>query len=148
MADLNDVILTSSEVAKKRRELEQLDRDLRAKQLERAKLNQWLEAATVIMGSLPDPAADDGVEEPTNDEDVVSVGSPSESMMDAVVRITKEARKPLPKAELKEMLRDAGFEESRLGNYFYTVIKRLKDKEKINIRKDGSIEEFGVGLFK
>ena len=63
-------------------------------------------------------------------------------MMAAVERLVLSAREPIAKAKLKDGLRREGFPEERLGNYFYTVIKRLKERRRISVRPDGSV---GIG---
>ena len=57
----------------------------------------------------------------------------------AVERIANNSPAPLSKKNMKQQLMRAGFPEKRLGNYFYTVIKRLKDTQRITILEDGRI---------
>ena len=132
MASKSDVILTAAEVAKKREQAVKLKKEIAKKQAEAAEINAWLEAASVIMGGLPKGGESD-------QEEGYSASSPSESMSEAVERLVAAALKPLPKAALKRALQEEGFAPERLDNYFYTVIKRLKDKQKIKVMKDGSV---------
>ncbi|MEQ8281819.1 MAG: hypothetical protein RIC04_03530 [Parvibaculum sp.] len=57
----------------------------------------------------------------------------------AVERLANKAPSPLTKSNLRAQLRSAGFPENRLGNYFYTVIKRLKESRRISVQADGKI---------
>ena len=132
MARKSDVILTAAEVAKKREQAVKLKKEIAKKQAEAAEINAWLEAASVIMGGLPQ--GNEGEQ-----EEVFAVGSPPESMTEAVERLVRAAPKPLPKAVLKRLLQEEGFPPEKLDNYFYTVLKRLKDKQKIMVMKDGSV---------
>lgn len=61
------------------------------------------------------------------------------NMVAAVLEIVGDAERPLSKKVLRSMLRKRGFPEERLGNYFYTVIHRLKGKGRITLSDDGSI---------
>lgn len=57
----------------------------------------------------------------------------------AVERLANKAPAPLTKSNLRAQLRSAGFPENRLGNYFYTVIKRLRESKRISVQSDGKI---------
>ena len=57
----------------------------------------------------------------------------------AVERIANDAPAPLSKTHVRAQLRRAGFPDNRLGNYFYTVIKRLKESKRISVQPDGKI---------
>src|SRR5260221_200749 len=44
----------------------------------------------------------------------------------AIEAVANDSPSPVPKRVLKQRLRDRGFAEDRLANYFYTAIMRLK----------------------
>ena len=60
-------------------------------------------------------------------------------MIDAIERIVNATPEPMKKLRLKRRLIADGFDESRLGNYFYTTIKRLKDRKRIVVLDDGRV---------
>ena len=62
------------------------------------------------------------------------------NFMGAIRRLANEAQKPLPKSELKEMLRKEGFPDHQVGGtYFYVAIKKLKDKGSIAVDDAGNV---------
>jgi hypothetical protein len=54
-------------------------------------------------------------------------------------KIANAADKPLTKAAMKSRLQMLGVPEDQLGNYFYTVVLRLKKKDRISVLDDGRI---------
>lgn len=131
MTTSDGVILYSKQVIEWRLQKAELEKEIAQKRQELAVINRRLEAVAILSEPTPSDKSP-----PKNDE---SPSRPDESMTDAVERIVIEAGRPMTKADLKKALRSAGFEWSRLGNYFYTVIARLKEKERITVRSDGRV---------
>lgn len=133
MADTKHVILTAEQVAGWQRRKIELEQQVAAAQQEMADLVRRLDAAAVFMvdANGVHPKVSKG-----NGEAHVREG---ESMMDTVLLILGDQPTPMTKAALKARLRKHGYSGERLGNYFYTVIKRLKDREKITVHEDGQV---------
>lgn len=131
MATDDGVILSAKQVAQWRGRKAELEGEIAQNQQELAVINRRLEAVAILSDSPPS--------EETSSEDDERPLRASEPMTDAVERILSQAGRPMTKASLKEMLASEGFERSRLGNYFYTVIARLKEKERITVRSDGRV---------
>lgn len=126
------VLLTERQVAEWRKEKHKLEIVRSSTHQRLAEINKMLEAAAVLSGegsALPTSA------EPTRSEATDS----SESMPDAIERIANQVPVPLTKAELRKQLAEEGFSRGRLGNYFYTCIKRLKERRRIHVMPDGTI---------
>jgi hypothetical protein len=60
-------------------------------------------------------------------------------MTEAIEKIANEVGVPIPRKELKRLLKRQGFPNDRLGNYFYTAVHRLKGKKRITVQPDGSV---------
>ena len=62
------------------------------------------------------------------------------NFMGTIFELANGSAKPIPKADLKEMLKNKGFPEHQVGGtYFYLAIKKLKDKGRVSVQPDGSI---------
>ena len=68
----------------------------------------------------------------------LSAGEP-QNMTEAIEKIANETGTPIPRKELKRLLKKQGFPNDRLGNYFYTAVHRLKGKKRITVQPDGSV---------
>jgi hypothetical protein len=131
MAGIN---LTSEVIAQWKREKDQLEREQAEIERKLTTVTEKIKAASILMGTLEDDAVEAfALAAP------VEFDSGAEDMTAAVERIANEATSALSKSDLKSQLRSRGFPESRLGNYFYTVIKRLKDHDRISVLDDGRI---------
>lgn len=126
------ILLTERQVAVWREVKRKLEMTISSTHQKLTEINKKLEAVAVLSGeepALPNSA------EPTRSEATDS----SESMTDAVERIARQAPVPLTKAQLRKQLAEEGFSGERLGNYFYTVIARLKSRERIQVHSDGRV---------
>lgn len=121
------VILTIDQVSDWRRRKSELEQTILQAQQELALINRRLDAVAIL--------TEDGDEIAP----VVERASGGETMMSAVMRITRSADGPLTKADLRQRLEHDGFPDERLGAYFYTVIARLKKKGKISVLDDGRV---------
>ena len=129
------LVLTAEKIAERRAEKDGLEREIAAKQKQLAALNEWLRAAEFLIG---DTQRTDMFGEPTEDGRAHHrVGDLS--MIDAIDKIANESPAPISKAELRERLTAMGFPPSSLSNYFYTVIMRLKQKQRITVHDDGRL---------
>ena len=130
--DENDgILLTAEQVRGWREKKTRLEKEIADAEVELGVVSRRLEAVAVIVGKhWPD-------DEPASSEDdeETSVGN----MIAAIERIASSSREPQTKAQTKIALRLEGFQEERLGNYFYTCIKRLKDRRRILVLPDGRI---------
>ncbi len=59
------------------------------------------------------------------------------NMTAAIEIIASEAEKRMSHKEMRGILRGLGFEEDRLGNYYYTAVHRLKGKGRISVDDNG-----------
>lgn len=57
----------------------------------------------------------------------------------AVERLANTATAPLSKKKLKAHLIREGYPAKRLGNYFYTVLRRLHDHDRIMVYDNGTV---------
>jgi hypothetical protein len=74
----------------------------------------------------------------------VLLGKPQEqgaTMLDTIVHIVNQSKKPIEREELKARLEKAGFTGKSLGNYLYTAIQRLKTQKKIKVLKGGVLSK-------
>ena len=126
------ILLTERQVAVWREEKRKLETAISSTHQKLAEINKKLEAVAVLSGEEPaslNPA------ESTRSEATDS----GESLPNALERIARQAPAPLTKAQLRKQLAEEGFSGERLGNYFYTCIKRLKDRQRIHVLPDGRI---------
>ena len=66
---------------------------------------------------------------------------PQSNLTEAIERLANASSSPLSRPDLRRMLAQEGFPESRLSSYFYTVIARLKKNGRITVRRDGSLSK-------
>ncbi len=129
------ILLTAGQVREWREKKTRLEKEIADAGVELTIVNRQLEAVSVIVGKhWPDDehvSSEDGRDTSTG------------SMIAAIERIANSSGEPLTKAQTKDLLRQEGFQEERLGNYFYTCIKRLKDRRQIYILPDGRITRIG-----
>jgi hypothetical protein len=59
------------------------------------------------------------------------------TMLETIVQIVNQSKKPVEREELKARLEKAGFTGKSLGNYLYTAIGRLKTQKKVKVLKGG-----------
>ncbi len=130
MADAPIFTLTSQKLADWRGEKELLERDIATRQKRLVEINERLKAAEVLMGKASGEATLFEIEAPS---------SSGATLIDTIEKIANESPSPVPKAELRDRLTALGFPPSSLTNYFYTVIMRLKNKQRITVRPDGSL---------
>jgi hypothetical protein len=113
-----------------RAELEKVISDAQKRLLE---VNKRLDAAAVLSGAAaPHVIGLFGDEDEAGSEE-------GENLTSAIEEIANGSPVPVSKGDLKKLLAKQGFAASRLANYFYTAIHRLKRKGKITVRSDGSI---------
>ena len=130
--DGNDgILLTAQQVLEWRDKKAKLEREIADAETELVLVNRRLEAVSVIVGEhWPDNKSAS-----SEDSEDTSGGN----MIAAIERVANFSPEPLTKAQTKDLLRQEGFQEERLGNYFYTCIKRLKDRRRIHVLPDGRI---------
>lgn len=129
MAEKSLFTLTADTVQGWRDERARLEADIAKKNAQLAAVNDKLRAAAILTeqaGVAPDEATDS--EEPDG-----------QNMTEAVAHIANSSVTPLSPGLIKQRLRALGFPESRLANYYYTVISRLKAKGKISVTDDGKL---------
>ena len=66
---------------------------------------------------------------------------PGATMLETIVQIVNQAKKPVTRDELKARLEKAGFTGKSLGNYLYTAIQRLKTQKKIKVLTGGALHK-------
>ncbi len=62
-----------------------------------------------------------------------------DNMTAAIESIANSLSAPISRSDMKDRLRERGFPEERLANYFYTAVGRLKGKNKITVTDDKKI---------
>ena len=127
----SDVILTAGQVAEWEQRKSDLEGQITASQSELADIHRKLDAVAVLRG--------ENESKPTRLVEISTIGKTDESMIEAIERIVNAVPEPMKKLRLKRRLIADGFDESRLGNYFYTTIKRLKDRNRIVVLDDGRV---------
>lgn len=125
------VTITPDSIRERQRLKDEVDSVIERLQRESAGHKRWIDAAQIVLGM-------DGMDEDAVDP-APSEGGGSGTMMDAVVRIAIDHGKPISKADMRSELIQAGFPKERLGNYFYTVIARLKERQRIDVLANGDI---------
>lgn len=126
---------TNSQIEMWRRRKVELEQELVDKQRELNGITKLLDAVSMLMPHGARPS----MEVPPKTNGANHMAEPKEAMTDAIPRLVEAHGKPMSKAILKERLLESGFSRERLGNYFYTVIMRLKERGKIDVAKDGSL---------
>ena len=128
----NRPLVTEGQVDGWEKRKDELEKALSSTHEELADINRKLEAVAVLRS---EPL----VSSHTVETAQIESGEPSESMMAAVERIAQQSPHPMTKKQVKRQLKKAGFPEMKLGNYFYTVIMRLKGRQRITVHDDGRL---------
>jgi hypothetical protein len=144
MTDSTVFTLTSSKLAEWQHELTAIDQEINAKQRRRQFLAERLHAAAVLMGGRADGLAGTGeskapLQAETLFEAAKPAGAEHKAMIDAVEKMANESPRPITKGDVRKRLLEMGYPEGSLGNYFYTVVARLKGKNRIAVMPNGSI---------
>lgn len=126
------VLLTTTQVNEWRREKTKLEKKIATAQQQLMDINKRLDAVAILS-----PRNEAQLNEPVAAQQTRA--EPETKMIDAVANIVSAASAPMTKAAIKEALDAVGFDPSRQGNYFYTVIKRLKDRNRIIVLADGRV---------
>jgi hypothetical protein len=118
------------------RDKEALEQDIAERQAKLADISEKLKAVAVLRARLPEiPQQED--QHPVKGNGSAEAGNPN--LTAAIERIAITSSAPLTKRQLKERLRAEHFSEDRLGAYFYTVVMRLKEKQRIRVLEDGKV---------
>jgi hypothetical protein len=147
-ADLS-VTITPDTLREWQKEAAQLLADADAKKAQANTLLARVEAGRLLLGidsisatgaktTNPDEAA------ALADVDAAEVSDAGPNMAASIEMIVNTSDKPLTKGTLKSRLMMLGFPEERMGNYFYTVIARLKGKKRIAVQPDGRVWKAGA----
>jgi len=144
-ADLS-VTITPDTLREWQREAARLMADAEAKKAQANTLLARVEAGRLLLGIDTISATGGKVETMTPDEaaafadvDAAEGSDAGPNMAASIETIANTSDKPLTKATLKSRLMTLGFPEDRMGNYFYTVIARLKGKKRITVQPDGRV---------
>lgn len=62
-----------------------------------------------------------------------------DNFMGTLERIANEAPAPVPRTVIKKQMASLGFSDKQLGNYFYSVVARLKDSKRITVMGNGDL---------
>jgi hypothetical protein len=137
-----ELTLTPTLIANWRDERERLRAEINDKLKHVQWLDERIKAAETLLPSMPQDSAphfrisaDTGTVRAGDD-----AGTSADNMTAAIVEIVKtlgQAR--ITHAALRQKLRSKGFPETRLGNYYYTAVHRLKEKGRITIDPSGAI---------
>jgi hypothetical protein len=138
MNDTTPFVLTSDQQAAIRRmeaEKARLEKVIADAQRELAPITERLRAVAVLAGPPMEaaPSKSNGLFESPD------TAGEAQNMTEAIEKIANETGTPIPRKELKRLLKKQGFPNDRLGNYFYTAVHRLKGKKRITVQPDGSV---------
>jgi hypothetical protein len=140
MSDLFSFVLTPEQrdiIRQKQTEKAKLETIIADAHRRLAPLNDWLDAVTKVTGGRIEMSASSSVSSTGNA--AVTESGDSVNMTVAIEKIANESTAPISRKDLKQMLAKKGYSEDRLGNYFYTVVHRLKTKGRITVEPDGSV---------
>ena len=142
-----NITITPAALEKWKRELEELDEQMKTLEIRRQKLSarihsvQWFiddeEPQVPMPGIAPVRQADQFLENPPQEKLIAQMGVP-----EAIRHILKKFNRPMGKAEIKQSLKANGFPMGKLGfqgGYFYTVLGRM-EKSKVITRDGDSIQ--------
>jgi hypothetical protein len=138
MTDSPVFTLTTSKLAEWQHELTAIDQEISAKQRRRQFLAERLHAAAVLMGSAAGHGETSESKVPLQAETLFDAAK-HKAMIDAVEKMANESPRPIAKGDVRKRLLEMGYPEGSLGNYFYTVVARLKGKNRISVMPNGSI---------
>jgi len=128
------IVVTAIDLASWRDEEKAAVERIQEEQKNLDKIRRKIQAAVVLYEELK-------TEEPSSRLVVVEPDEPefeleeNESLIDAVLRVLQTSGKPMSPGEIKDVLANEGVGEDQLGNYFYTVLVRLKHRGNIVKRK-------------
>ena len=131
MATDEGLHLSTEQLAQWKDRKTELESQIARIQQELATINRRLEAVAI----LSEPPDSEGM--PVEDD--MPLLQPRESMMYAVDRLVSQAGGLVSKRQIRRALANEGYPQSRLGSYFYTVIARLKERERIVVAPDGRV---------
>jgi hypothetical protein len=133
--DFDKPLLTLAQIKTWQERKLQLEREVRARQEEMAGINRKLEAAKEFVIETPDGSTAEDLF-----KSLTAPQKPSEDglipMTEAVEQILTESPRPMNRKELKNALMKLGYAPKRLGNYFYTVLLRLQQQNRITRNGD------------
>jgi len=149
MSNSPQVLLTTDQIDQWEREFAESARIIAEQQARQEDLRTKLKAAEIFRPKpVPERDRQVFVEPPllANDDTffqhTITAEPPpkdGDNLVAAIEKIANDAPRPVSKKELKKILAEQGFAADRLANYFYTAIHRLKTKERITVRADGSV---------
>jgi hypothetical protein len=113
-----------------------LESEIAERQRKLNAISEKLKAVAILGAQAPNIEPQ---KSPPNGKDDIKFESATSNLAKAVERIAKASPTPISKADLKGKLIAEGFVDNRLGPYFYTVIARLKGKNRIQVLDDGRI---------
>lgn len=123
IGDDGKVLLTLSQVKEWEEEGRKIDAQIANLQNKRAEISKKLDAVKILFPKAPDIDLDFELKP----EDLV----PKETMVEATLRILKEANSPLNNSEIKAKLSEIQVFKEKLANspnYFYTMMNRQMKK--------------------
>jgi hypothetical protein len=136
-------VLTSEVIDGWRAEEAEAKRLIAEGQRRLAEVGKKLDAAAVLTAipaqTSPGESHDDDAPSDDTHDAETSEELPRSNLTEAIERLANASARPLSRPDLRRMLAQEGFPESRLSNYFYTVIARLKKHGRITVKRDGSL---------
>jgi hypothetical protein len=135
------ISISAAELDSWRTDKDKLTKEISDLQAKLATVEKRLDAAAVLAVSrtqqeLPLPKPQE--KKPNgNGLTVTHLKDVGDTLIDHIEAIANQSPSPLTKRELKQTLVSYGFDDP--GPYFYTVIMRLKSRNKISVQHDGKI---------
>jgi hypothetical protein len=130
-------ILTEEKLAEWRAEKKRGEEMIAEGQRIVSRVDAKLTAAANLLEALGEGRPKDTNLTPGSATLTLSNSSPSLNLTETIEKLANQSVKPVPQAELREILTKRGFPDSQLSNYFYTVISRLKKARRITSTKRG-----------
>jgi hypothetical protein len=140
MSDLFSFVLTPEQrdlIRQKQAERAKLEAIIADAQRRLTPINDWLDAIAKVTGGKIDLFVTSSVS--STGSAAMTESADSANMTITIEKIANESAAPVSRKDLKQMLAKLGYSEDRLGNYFYTVVHRLKMKGRITVQPDGSV---------
>ena len=123
-----DIAVSANKLKEWHRKRDELRKQMEKLQQDHMALNRMINAAMVLQDHVADSKNNLGEGSRLNKE-------PETPLPKAVKRVLGQAGRPLEPIQIRKALAKEGYSKQKLGNYFYTVLMRLKEKN--DIEKQG-----------
>jgi hypothetical protein len=145
MTNTGDFTITPEQVENATREKARHEAIISASRRRIMALDQFLSAAAILgdvnhSAEIASPLPDSPPASPSDDEEEPDKSS---NLMALIEYLANHSGNPMTKKDVKANLEAAGIAPSRLQNYFYVAIERLKKRGRISVLQDGRLWKAG-----